>query len=223
MPQCVQAAPSAPPQSARWYLLRHAQPRIAKGICYGQLNVPADTAATQTAAAAFAAHFKAEHAGHAHTVRLQCSPLQRCQQLAQALLPMLAAHGLAASACQTDATLTEIDFGHWEGRPWNSIAMQEWEGWQADFRHYHPGGGESNTQFLRRVHLAACATATWLQQDARHLAIWLTHAGVMRGLHWLRQHGNVYPASASEWPLDGACPCGQWLALDEAAIQSFLS
>ena len=210
----------------RWYVLRHAQPLIAKGICYGQLDVPADAAFTQTAAAAFAAHFVSEHASHRGkngepaAVRLQCSPLQRCQQLAQALQPLLMAHGVAQH--DTDAALTEIDFGAWEGRPWTSIAMAEWDAWQADFAHYRPGGGESVAHFVQRVQAAAQHTARWLVQHPGAVAVWVTHAGIMRALYWLQRHGRVPPASAAEWPLDGACPCGQWLALDEAAIQSFL-
>lgn len=206
----------------RWYVLRHAQPLIAKGICYGQLDVPADAGLTQTAATAFAAHFWAAHGPHGASgkpaaVRLQCSPLQRCQQLAQALQPLLAAHGVARHA--TDAALTEIDFGQWEGRPWTSIAMAEWDGWQADFAHYRPGGGESVAHFVQRVQGAAQQTARWLQQHPGAVAVWVTHAGIMRALYWLQRHGCVPPGSAAEWPLDGACPCGQWLALDEAAMR----
>ena len=32
------------------WLVRHAQPLIATGICYGQLDIPADLQATQTCA-----------------------------------------------------------------------------------------------------------------------------------------------------------------------------
>ena len=128
----LSAVPDLSVAAPRWYVLRHAQPLIAKGICYGQLNVAADAALTHTAATAFAAHLQTAygarhgadgangpHGGHAPTVRLQCSPLQRCQQLAHALQPLLATHGVAHH--DTDAALTEIDFGQWEGRPWNSI------------------------------------------------------------------------------------------------------
>ena len=229
----LSASSVLPVAAPRWYVLRHAQPLIAKGICYGQLNVAADAALTQTAAAAFATHLQtaygarhgaggsdgAPHGGHALTVRLQCSPLQRCQQLAQALQPLLAVHGVAHH--DTDTALTEIDFGQWEGRPWNSIAMSEWDGWQADFAHYRPGGGESVAHFVQRVHAAARQTAGWLQQHPGAVAVWVTHAGIMRALYWLQQRGHVLPGAAAEWPLDGACPCGQWLALDESALAHF--
>ena len=104
----LSAVPDLSVAAPRWYVLRHAQPLIAKGICYGQLNVAADAALTHTAATAFAAHLQTAygarhgadgangpHGGHAPTVRLQCSPLQRCQQLAHALQPLLATHGVA--------------------------------------------------------------------------------------------------------------------------------
>ena len=54
----LSAVPDLSVAAPRWYVLRHAQPLIAKGICYGQLNVAADAALTHTAAAAFAAHFQ---------------------------------------------------------------------------------------------------------------------------------------------------------------------
>ena len=231
----LSAVPDLSAAAPRWYVLRHAQPLIAKGICYGQLNVAADAALTHSAAAAFAAHFQtaygarhsaggvdgAPHGGHVPTVRLQCSPLQRCQQLAHALQPLLTVHGVAHH--DTDAALTEIDFGQWEGRPWNSIAMSEWDGWQADFAHYRPGGGESVAHFVQRVHAAARQTAVWLQQHPGAVAVWVTHAGIMRALYWLQQRGHVLPGAAAEWPLEGACSCGQWLALDKAVIPHFLT
>ena len=42
--------PPAVRPRARLWLVRHAQPVVATGTCYGALDVPADAAATQVAA-----------------------------------------------------------------------------------------------------------------------------------------------------------------------------
>ena len=60
------------------WLARHAQPLIAPGICYGQLDVPADMEATAASARALAETLP-------HGIDILCSPLQRCEQLAQVL------------------------------------------------------------------------------------------------------------------------------------------
>lgn len=215
--------PGAAQGVSRWYLVRHAQPLIAKGICYGRLDVQADEAATQQAAAAFAAHWRAARAGRDTAVRVQVSPLLRCQQFAQAWQRELARCAQTQPVCmhmRTDAGLSEIDFGSWEGVAWNDVPPEAWQGWQADFANYRPGGGESVAQVLQRVQEAVRRTLRWLRRKPNAVAVWITHAGVMRSLHWLQRHGSAPPASAAQWPLDGACPCGQWLAVDEAAIRA---
>lgn len=220
---------------ARWYLLRHAQPLIAPGICYGQLDVAADAVATAQAAAAFAAHWQAGHAQNPETtVQLLASPLRRCQQLAQQLLqqfealsqplpqPPVPTSASTSWALRTHAALAEIHFGEWEGMAWNALPAQAWQAWMDDFAHHQPAAGESLAQLLQRVRLAAQHTARWLQQQPQGVAVWVTHAGVMRALHWLLQNGSALPESADQWPQDGACGYGQWLALNELVIPEFL-
>jgi alpha-ribazole phosphatase len=175
------------------WLVRHAQPLIAPGLCYGQLDVPADAAATADCARRLALELPAG-------IDVIASPLQRCAQLAcalQALRPDLRFH--------TDVRLQEMDFGRWEGRAWNTIDPAELQAWTDHFAHYAVGGtGESVTAFMARVGAAFDALAP----DT----LWITHAGVIRAAGLLAQ-GMRHIKRADQWPLH-APNYGQWQTLD---------
>ena len=177
------------------WLVRHAQPLIESGICYGQLDVAADAGATAQCAQKLAAQLPAG-------TRVITSPLQRCEQLAHALL------GLRPDlTCNTDARLAEMDFGEWEGRAWQAIGPAELQAWTSDFAHYAVGShGESVTAFMARV----AAAFDTLQSESETL--WMTHAGVIRAVQLLAQ-GVRQIARADQWPLD-APKYGQWLTLN---------
>jgi len=71
----------------RLWLVRHARPLVAPGLCYGRLDMAADASASRSAATALAHALPAKVAGVWH------SPLQRCELLAlyrRALRPDLA-------------------------------------------------------------------------------------------------------------------------------------
>jgi len=183
------------------WLVRHAQPLVAPGICYGRLDLPADAGATAACARRLAARLPAG-------IRIASSPLQRCEQLAQALL------GLRPDlACETDDRLQEMDFGQWEGRPWQDIGQAALAAWTDDFaRHAAGGSGESVAGFMDRV--AAAFDALAGPADA----VWITHAGVIRAAGLLAR-GVRQVAQAGQWPLD-APKYGQWRLLDLPAGQA---
>lgn len=184
--------------ASRLWLVRHAQPLIAPGVCYGRLDVAADVHATHAASQRLAAALPARIAAVRH------SPLQRCVQFAsalQALRPELTS--------TTEPRIAELDFGSWEGQPWSALPRADIDHWTAAFHHYHPGGGESLAQMLERVALAL--------HTARALActgdvVWLTHAGVARCAEWLLEHGTQRLPQAHEWPQD-APAFGAWTAV----------
>lgn len=180
------------------WLLRHAQPLVAPGICYGRLDLAADAAATADCARRLALELPAD-------IRVSASPLQRCAQLAQALLTLR-----PDLACHTDARLQEMDFGHWEGRAWQDINRAELQAWTDDFAHYPAGGsGESVSAFMARVGAAFDAL-----DDASappRATLWITHAGVIRAAELLAQ-GIRHIAHARQWPLS-APNYGQWRTL----------
>ncbi|HEY1102726.1 MAG TPA: histidine phosphatase family protein [Burkholderiaceae bacterium] len=177
------------------WLVRHALPLIAPGLCYGRHDILADAPATRLAAAALATELP-------HGLPVACSPLQRCQQLGQALLalrPDLRLH--------TDAALAEMDFGTWEGQPWSTIGKAAIDAWTRDFAQARPGGGESAQQVLERVGgrlEAARASGTDLA--------WLTHAGPIRAAR-LWAGGTRQLHHASDWPAQ-APGYGGWERLE---------
>lgn len=164
------------------WLVRHAQPLVAPGVCYGASDVAADAEATRACAAQLAQTLP-------QGIRLITSPLQRCERLAkeiQGLRPDL--------MLKPDARLAEMDFGCWEGVRWDAIPPAAFDAWMADFGALRFGGRESVDELLQRV---AAARAETLQQQAD--AVWITHAGVIRAMDLLAQ-GIERLARAEQWP-----------------------
>lgn len=187
------------------WLVRHAQPLIAQGICYGALDVAADAQATQVAAHGLALELPL-------SATVLHSPALRCTQLAQQL------HALRPDlALLCEADLREMNFGAWEGQAWSRISPDELKAWTDDFAHYRCGGhGESAGEVVQRVHRMGLHTAALPARDVA----WITHAGVLRAIAWLSQRpqGLLRPLtplylSAGEWP-QHAQAFGQWQRLD---------
>ena len=182
------------------WLVRHAQPLIASGICYGQLDVKADLAATQKSAETL----KSVLSGG---VCVLTSPLQRCELLAHVFIGLQP--GLSV---KKDARLQEMHFGQWEGRAWADIAKAELDAWTDDFANYRTGGtGESVTQFMARV------AAAFDELDPSKDTLWVTHAGVIRAVTLLAS-GIRHINRADEWPTH-APAYGQWCKLPVTSSQ----
>jgi alpha-ribazole phosphatase len=184
---------------ARLWLVRHAQPLVAAGTCYGTLDVPADAPATQAAAQRLARALPKR-------VIARHSTLQRCEHLAlatQSLRPDL--------ILQPDDRLREMDFGIWEGRVWNNIGQSAIDAWTADFARHRPGGGDNLAELLARV--AAALNEARQQALVGTDVVWFTHAGVARCVAWLLAHGEGRIPSAEEWPVP-APAWGEWAMHD---------
>ncbi|MDD3934990.1 histidine phosphatase family protein [Rhodoferax sp.] len=167
------------------WLVRHAQPLIAPGVCYGALDVPAEVPATQQAAQDLAQRLPPG-------VRVQVSPLLRCQQLAQAL------QVLRPDVClHTEVRLAEMNFGSWEGQRWDALPPAALAAWTNDFWRHRAGGGECVADFMGRVaevwDAAAQARRSGLAQ------VWLTHAGVIRAARLIAS-GQRDVHVAADWP-----------------------
>jgi len=192
----------------RVFLIRHAQPLIEPGVCYGRLDVEADTAETQAAARRLAGLLAAQggagreggcgigDAGSGSALRIVASPARRCRPLADGLA---AALGVTA---HVDERLLEKSFGDWEGRRWDDIDAALIDAWATDLEHFVPPAGTGADGDHRpgesvaalRARVLACATGFGVPPAAGgsatvgtgDLAI-VSHAGVMRVLlgHWL--------------------------------------
>ena len=138
------------------HLIRHPPPVVAPGVCYGQLDIPAENAGAAAARL---------QAGLPTGLPVWSSPLRRCRELAELLHPQPT----------IDARLAEMNFGDWEGRQWDEIPRTELDAWAADVVGYVPPGGESPRAVQQRA-LDFVAGLTVPE------AIVVTHAGVIRVL-----------------------------------------
>ena len=141
--------------------LRHTQPLVDAGTCYGRTDL--DVAET----------FETEAAQVLQELPdveiIVSSPLKRCRLLAEHV------------AAERNLSLTiedrfqEIDFGAWEGLPWKDIPRDELDTWANDFLNARPHGGESVAMLRTRTHAAIKA---WRKPD-QHLLV-VTHLGVIK-------------------------------------------
>ncbi len=182
------------------WLLRHAQVLAPPGTCYGVTDLAADPEATLRAAASFG---PSPAVGSA----VWCSPSARATQLAQALASLRP----DLATARLDPRLREMDFGHWEMRPWAEIPREAVDAWTDDFAHHRFGGRESAQELIDRVALAL--------DEARRVAapelVWVTHAGVIRAVQFLvgaEAAGARTIASAAQWPVE-APAMGEWVRL----------
>jgi len=115
------------------FLIRHPQPAVAPGICYGSTDLAlADDPAPH--AAALQALLPAD-------APVFSSPLTRCRLLATLLHP----------APVFDARIREIDFGNWEMQAWDTLDRSLLDAWAADPFHFVPPGGEAVAELRARV------------------------------------------------------------------------
>lgn len=178
------------------WLVRHALPLVEPGTCYGRLDLPADAERTQEAAVALAAVLPSG-------LVMACSPAQRCRQLADALCQLR-----PDLSVRLDARLQEMDFGCWEGTPWQHIPREAVDAWTADFHAHAFGGAESVGEVLHRVGQALDEARA---DAAAQTVVWITHAGVARAAQLLQQ-GIRTAVRADQWPVD-APDYGDWCIL----------
>ncbi len=142
-------------------LIRHTQPDIKKGICYGRSNI--DVASNfKEMADAVADQLQPQF-------KLISSNLIRCQKLAHHI----------GNIFNTDVTIDdrfqEMDFGNWENTPWSEISRTEIDAWANDFLHARPHGGESVYQLRNRIR-----TALADYTSSPEPIVIITHAGVIK-------------------------------------------
>lgn len=142
----------------RIYLIRHPEPDIAAGICYGQSDIGL-AEEVGLCAARLRPLLNTQ-------LTLFTSPLQRCRKLADALHPMPI----------EDARLSELHFGTWEMRPWTEIERSSIDAWASAPLNYAPPNGESVAALRERV---AQFVDERLNANEQALIL-VTHSGVMK-------------------------------------------
>lgn len=152
-------------------LVRHTRPLGAEGLCYGKTDLPPGPEL-----AADAARLDAELP---QIKRIVTSPLIRAARLAEAL------GALRGTQIAVDARLAEMDFGSWEGVPWNDIPRDELDVWADDLLGARPHGGESVAMMAARV--TECLSD---HQDA----LFVTHMGPIRAALAKAGHKNAWEA-----------------------------
>lgn len=168
------------------WLVRHAQPLVAPGVCYGATDMPADADATAQAAQTLVSKLPLH-------LLTSCSPLQRCEQMAKAISALR-----PDLTSKTEPRIAEMNFGQWEGQLWSAIPKAEIDAWTADFADLRVGqNGESVRSFIQRVDEAL---SQW--RASGQDALWVTHAGVVRAARLLLA-GVVCPVRADQWPQQG--------------------
>ena len=120
-------------------LIRHPPPSIALGLCYGRLDIGL-TLAGEAQIGMLAADPALQGA-----TRVWTSPARRCRGLADAIAVALAAR------LTVDDRLQELDFGAWEGTPWDTVPRAELDRWAASPLSFAPGGGETGSHLIDRV------------------------------------------------------------------------
>ncbi|MEL0614576.1 histidine phosphatase family protein [Marinomonas arenicola] len=157
------------------YLVRHPQPDVEKGLCYGQTDVPL------------------RKGWPVHAEKLKQHLYQRIQQddatFFHSPLERAAKLGVFISQGQSQAkdALKELDFGCWENTLWQSIPRESIESWFEDILHATPYQGESLQALADRVW-------TWwlsVREGAAEHLILVTHAGVIK----------VLVSLLCQWPL----------------------
>ncbi|KYF91306.1 phosphoglycerate mutase [Sorangium cellulosum] len=177
---------------------RHA-PVALSGVCYGRLDVAAELAPGDAAAAI-------ERALRDLDLRpgvVWSSPLSRCALPAAELAARLGVpHAI-------DARLVEIAYGAWEGRAWSEIERVDpdaYAAWLDGWERIGPPGGESAIEVEARVRSfwralsPACGPASGASP---HLLV--AHAGVLRALRvvacgasWIEAMSEPAPHLAPE-------------------------
>ncbi|TQK00117.1 histidine phosphatase family protein [Herbaspirillum sp. SJZ107] len=147
------------------HLVRHPQPDVAAGLCYGATDVPAAVAELARVQAMLEAQ------GLPGRLPVYASPLQRCALLARRLQP---------ASLHIDARLAEMDFGRWEMRPWSDIPRGEVDAWADDLLHHRPGGAENVLDVARRVAGFVDTLKAGASADGGAEALVICHAGTIR-------------------------------------------
>ena len=169
------------------YVWRHPKPLAADGLCLGQSDMGVDLRKIKRLANQIQRFVRV----HQLPKVIWVSPLQRSLAVGQVLTQR-------GFDCHVAKDLVEIDFGVWNGRPWERIAKQEIDNWCNDFANFAPIDGENLQQLFVRVQ-------DWLQLQSNtktmssNSVLVVGHAGWITAATMITA-GKDIPTIAADWP-----------------------
>lgn len=129
------------------HLIRHTKTGAPAGTCYGQSDVPLASSFAHECGALLQ-ELRGRLNPERQEILLFTSPLQRCKSLAEVIAKSWNVKLLE------EPGLMELNFGAWEGRPYNELPAEELNHWMEDFVHRCPPQGESYWELHQRVYRA---------------------------------------------------------------------
>lgn len=142
------------------YLIRHSEPILDKGICYGfsdiDINPLKDNDLEEISSKL-----------PMDVDKVFSSPSIRCRKLAEALFK---------DSITFDDRLKEMNFGDWELKPWNEIQQDHLNTWMQDFVNVKVPNGESFLELVNRI----SHFFNEIQSKKYKKVVVFTHAGVIR-------------------------------------------
>ncbi|WP_169336722.1 histidine phosphatase family protein [Woodsholea maritima] len=171
--------------------MRHAPLSGVKGLCYGQLDLPAGPETPRLSA-------RASDTAPEGLSQIITSPLTRCYVMADALSQRL------ALPLQSDARWQELSFGRWEGQRWDHIDRRDSDPWADSPQTQAPPGGETFRDLQARV------LAAYQELCAPQSSLIVTHAGPVRAL-WMAFSGLSFEDAFAR-----PVPYGQWIKIGAA-------
>lgn len=160
------------------WVWRHPRPIGCEGRCIGRTDVPVDRRLAKRLARRV--ERAARRLGLPRLVIT--SPLRRGADVGRWLSRWGWVHRI-------DPSLTEMDFGEWDGKPWSTIGQAQVDAWCADFPRHAPGGGERLDAMFERA-------GRWRAQGT---VVVIGHAGWMLARQWLQERREP-PRTCAEWP-----------------------
>ncbi len=155
-----------------FYLIRHSEPLIDSGTCYGQLDC-ALTESYPQQLSKLTDYFEGEG-----ITTIYSSPLQRCALLAEDL-----AKRHSDGLVNYHDSLKEIYFGDWEGIKWDDIARDKIDEWNGNRLHFQFPNGETPALFHTRIiEFWSELLKTVKRNKQAQKIILVTHAGVIRSI-----------------------------------------
>lgn len=144
------------------YLLRHTQPAVESGICYGSTDVELREEFKEIDLVKVLAKV-----ADIEVDRVYSSPLKRCRILAEAV---------GKGDVIEDKLLQEMDFGEWELRSWDEIfELEGGKEWFDDYLNCRTPNGESFADVEGRA-------AEFLEKIEGDNILIVSHAGAIRAI-----------------------------------------